>query len=205
MSEGGGLFEAIRGRRSVRKFRPDPVARETLGRLIEMAAWAPSAGNRQDWFFTVVDSADVRRRMDEAVRRRWDALVEGTGGKGTLGEAAKYVARYSDLSGAPVLILVSARRVDPLQRKLLGEAAEVAGGGILSASMAAQNLMLAAHALGLGSCCMTGPLAAGEELGRIAGLRPRQRIVCLIALGWPAEAPPAPPRRPVADISRFLP
>lgn len=199
-----GLFALIRGRRSVRRFRDEPVDRATLDRLIELAGWAPSAGNRQGWAFTVVTSVEARRRMAEAVRRRWESVLAESGGRGTVSELAGYVARHSDVSGAPALILVSARRVDALQRRLFGDAAAVASGGIASAAMAAQTLMLAAHALGLGSCCMTGPLIAGDELGRIAGLGPREEIVCLVALGRPAEIPAAPARKSAAEIARFI-
>jgi nitroreductase len=198
------LAAAIRGRRSVRRFREDAIDRPALEALIESASWAPSAGNRQDWIFTVVRSPAVRRRLDEAVRRRWESLLAEVGDRGAAGDFARYVAAHSRLAHAPVLILVSARGADALGRRLFGDAAELAAGGAVSAAMAAQNLMLAAHARGLGTCCLSGPLVAADELGRLAGLPPRQRIVCLIALGRPAEAPEAPARRPVLSIARFL-
>ena len=204
MSESDDLLALIRGRRSVRRFRDEPVDRPTIDRLIEAAAWAPSAGNRQDWIFTVLTSADARRRMQEAIHRRVEAVIAESGGAGSLAELARYVGHWSDVTHAPVLILVSARDTDAIQQRLFGEAAEAAGGGLASASMAAQTLMLTAHALKLGTCCMTGPLIAAKELARIAGLPPRQRIVCLMALGHPAESPPVPPRKPVQAISRFI-
>ena len=49
------LSEAIKGRRSVRRFRPDPVQRDVIERILELAQWAPSAMNRQDWRFIVVE------------------------------------------------------------------------------------------------------------------------------------------------------
>ncbi len=204
MSTADDLFGLIRERRSVRRFRDEPVGRATLERLVELASWAPSAGNRQDWLFTVVTSPKTRSEMAAAVRRRWEEILAESRESGVVEEAARYVSRYSDISGVPVVILVSARGVDAVQRRMLGEGADLAGGGFTSAAMAAQNLMLAAHALGLGSCCMTGPLAAGEELHRIAGLDRRQRIVCLVVLGQPTEIPPAPKRKPVPEIVRFL-
>jgi nitroreductase len=69
--------------------------------------------------------------------------------------------------------------------------------------MAAQNLMLAAHALGLGSCCMTGALAARGELGEILELARKYEIICLIAVGWPDESPAPPARKPLTEVARF--
>jgi nitroreductase len=87
---------------------------------------------------------------------------------------------------------------------MLGDLAFATVGSFASAAMAAQNLMLAAHALGLGTCCMTGPLAANDELHTIAGLAGKQELVCLIAVGWPAETPVAPGRKPREMIAREL-
>lgn len=203
MSEGDSFLSVVRGRRSVRRFRTTPVDKERILRLIEAAEWAPSAGNRQDWFFSVVTSPNVKRRMAEAVARRWKAIVDANRTSGSIEEVERYVAHFDDFAEAPAVILVSARRPDAFQQHLLGNDASATFGAICSAAMAAQNLMLAAHVMGLGSCCMTGALAAREELGEIAELGPKREIVCLIAVGWRDEAPPAPNRKPASEIARF--
>lgn len=198
------LAAVIRGRRSVRRYRPDPVPRELLAELLELAAWAPSAGNRQSWQFTVVSSGQVLARMAAAVRARWEGILEANRGHGFAAEFEKYSATFSWFDRAPAAVVFSAREADGIQRQMLGDAATAAGGGATSAAMAAQTFMLAAHARGLGSCCLTAPLAAAKELGESIGLKRRQEIVCLVAVGWPAEAPPAPPRRPLEEIARFV-
>jgi len=71
MTESDVLFDIIRGRRSIRRFLEKPVPAELLERLMEAACWAPSASNRQDWFFTVVTSVSTKRKMAQAVRARW--------------------------------------------------------------------------------------------------------------------------------------
>ncbi|MBC7107090.1 MAG: nitroreductase family protein, partial [Firmicutes bacterium] len=60
------ILEAIRRRRSVRRYRPDPVERETVDRLLDAARWAPSAGNLQPWFFYVVTEARLKRELAAA-------------------------------------------------------------------------------------------------------------------------------------------
>ncbi|MBM3334665.1 nitroreductase family protein [Candidatus Sumerlaeota bacterium] len=204
MKGADAFLSFLRERRSVRRFCSKPVPQKLLAQLVEWATWAPSAGNRQDWFFTVITSATVRREMAEAVRRRWDAIIAANRGSGVIEEVERYVEHFGDFALAPAVIVVSARAPDSVQRHLLGDAAEATTGSAASAAMAAQNLMLAAHALGLGSCCMTGALAARDELKRILGLSKRQEIVCLIAVGWPDEKPVPPPRKPVSEIGRFV-
>ena len=198
------LLELICGRRSVRRFRAEPVDRKLLARVIEAATWAPSAGNRQDWMFTVVVSEETRAAMADAVRRRWAEIVAANQGLGAIREVEAYAAGFADFARAPAVVVVSARRVDSIQKRLLGDDAAATAGGATSAALAAGNLMLAAHALGLGTCCMTGALAARAELQRVIGLGRRHEIVCLVAIGWPAETPGPPPRKPVEEVMRFL-
>ncbi len=204
MKGDGRLMDVVRGRRSIRQFSEQPVSRDELTELIGAATWAPSAGNRQDWHFTVVTSAVVRDEMLAAVRCRWAAVAEANSGRGYVQEAAAYGARYSDFGGAPVVIAISARAVDAVQQHMLGDDARVTLGSAASAAMAAQNLMLAAHAMGLGTCCMTAPVAARQALARILELGSKREIVCLVAVGRPAELPAAPPRRPVNEVVRFI-
>jgi nitroreductase len=172
--------------------------------LVEIATWAPSASNRQDWFFTAVYRESLKREMAQAVRDRWDGIVAANEGSGLAEEVRRYSPRFSAFEAAPVVIAVSARTPDSAQRHLLGEVACPTAGGAASAAMAVQNLMLAAHARGLGTCCMTGPVAARDELSRILGLGRKEEVTCLVTLGWPAESPDPPPRKPVGQVMRIV-
>lgn len=204
MSDFDTLLSYLRGRRSVREFADHPVLRERLQQVIEAAAWAPCAGYRQDWRFSVVESPEVKQALAVVVRRKWEEIVAANQGLGFAQELAEYTHTFADFVRAPVVIAVSAAKPNAVQRQLLGEAASATVGSFASAAMAAQNLMLAAHALGLGTCCMSGALAAGEEVNRVLGLGGRREVVCLIALGHPLGQPPAPERRPYHEITRYL-
>lgn len=206
MTNAEGFFELIRARRSVRRFRPEPPDRATLERLIEAASWAPTAGNRQDWLFTAVTAPELLRQMAGAVKARWAAIIEADRARGYAEGMERYAAAYAMFPSSPAVVIVSARATTHVQRHMFGEEdADVTAGGLATASMAAQNMMLAAHALGWGSCCMTGALVARAEIARLAGLSRKQEIACLVALGRPEGEPPAaPPRKPVAEIGRFL-
>ena len=205
MSQADELLELIRARRSVRRFRPEPPDRATLSRLIEIASWAPTAGNRQDWLFTAVTSPELLRQMAEAVKSRWAAIIEADRERGYAEGMERYAAAYAMFPTAPAVVIVSARATTHVQRHMFGEEADVTAGGGATAAMAAQTMMLAAQAMGLASCCMTGALVARGEIARLAGLPRKQEIACLVALGRPeGELPAAPPRKPVAEIARFL-
>lgn len=190
----------MRERRSVRVFKDEPVDEAILSRLVEMASWAPSAGNRQDWFFSVVTSPTRKAEMGQAVRTRWDEIIAANHDLGIIDEVKRYATIFDSFAQAPAVIAVSARKPDALQRHMLGDAADATVGSATSAAMAAQNLMLAAHALGLGSCCMTGALAARDDLARLIDLSGKHEIICLIALGIPANIPSAPERKPTSEI-----
>lgn len=198
------FFAVLGERRSIRRFRPDPVGRDTWQRLFEAAAWAPSASNRQDWEFIAVTSRTVIASMAQAVRARWNSLTEKAGDSGLAPELAKYSANFDWFSGAPAVVAIACRTPEAFLNHILGPAAPVVAGGRASAAMAAQNLMLAAHVLGLGSCCLTGPLAAADELGPLLGLGRRHELVCLVALGYPAEEPARPDRKGLDAIGRFV-
>ncbi|HOX07741.1 MAG TPA: nitroreductase family protein [Planctomycetota bacterium] len=205
MSSSDELLNLLRTRRSVRRFRPEPVERALLEKLVEAACWAPSAGNRQDWLFTVVTSPEVRGRMAEAVREKWRAVIDANRSQGYAEGMERYVQAYAMFPEAPAVVIVSARVPGLVQQKMYGDETHVTFGGFCSGAMAAQNLMLAAEPLGLATCCMTGALVAQPKLAELAGLGRKQEIVCLVAVGRAAgDVAAAPARKPVAEIARFI-
>ncbi len=197
------VADVMRSRRSVRRFRAEPVPNELIAQIVELATWAPSANNRQDWVFTVVTSEQVKSTMADAVRQRWATVLDENRGSGVLAEIRGYAEGFDEFARAPVVIVVAARVPGALQQRIAGEHARTTAGSFTSAALAAQNLMLAAHANGLGSCCMTGALVAESELKQIIGLSGKEEVVCLVTLGWPAEQPPPPARKPVQAVLRW--
>ncbi len=194
----------IRERRSIRKFRPDPVPEKTILELVELASWAPSAGNRQDWFFSVARSPELIRKMADLVKEKWQRIISENSSSGIIGDIVDYSANFNRFSDAPVVIAVSATTPASFEKQMLGVKAGATFGSCASAAMAAQNLMLAAELHGLGTCCLTGPLAAEDELKKLLDLKKRREIVCLVSLGYPDEHPKAPQRKNIEDIMRFL-
>jgi nitroreductase len=180
------VFEAIRKRRAVRLYRPDPVSREQVLALLDAANQAPSGLNRQPWEFMVVTNNKIRE-MGKSYHstlteylKNWD--VSPMRDFITRKDFIRFAETYG---GAPVVIVVLVK-ADPLPNFRKAD--------IESASAAMENLLLAATALGLGTCWMTGPLRDEENLRRILTIPADREIVAVTPLGYPEKVPPAPPR-----------
>jgi len=180
------VFEAIRTRRAVRRYRHDPVSREDIRTILDAANRAPSAMNRQQWEFIVVTGKKIQelgqsyRAIIEEYTKNWDPSPL----RGALSreEFLRFAETYG---GAPVVIVV-----------LTDTAAtpDFSKANIESASAAMENLLLAATALGLGTCWMTGPLKDEKTLRSILEILGDKEIVAITPLGYPREIPADQPR-----------
>ncbi|RLF13512.1 MAG: nitroreductase family protein [Thermoprotei archaeon] len=165
------LFEAIRSRRSIRRFRDEDIPEEDLKKILEAAIWAPSAGNLQPWEFIVVKNEETKRRLAmAALGQMW-------------------------MTTAPVIIVVcanlekSAWRYGTRGRELYA---------IQDTAAAIENMLLAAHALGYGSCWVGA--FDEDEVRRILNIPEGVRPVALIPIGRPAERPSPPSRIPLDRV-----
>jgi coenzyme F420-0:L-glutamate ligase/coenzyme F420-1:gamma-L-glutamate ligase len=190
--------EVLTGRRSHRRFRPEAVDDHDLRTLAEAAAWAPCAGNRRDWKLVAVRDPAAIRAAAAAVATAWEALAAAAGGAGE--EVAAYAGSFSWFAEAPALLALCARATPAWLAAGAGAAAARIAGHHASAAMAAQNLLLAAEARGLGACILTGPVAAEPALRTILALPRRHELTALIAIGHPAGEPPVPSRPPLDDL-----
>jgi len=175
-------------RRSIRKFRPDQIPDFDLERIVEAGLWAPSAMNQQQWHFTVVQSQDLLARLAEDIKGK--LLVSGIE---HLAERAG-TPGYSPLHAAPTIIVISAGAHAPCIQIDCGAAAE--------------NMALAAEALGIGSCLMAMPglLFASDEGGQWSkelGFPDGYSHMITVALGYREDDSPAPrPRKP--DVVSYV-
>lgn len=192
------LETLLRTRRTVRRYRPDPVPEPLLLRLIEAATWAPSAHNRQPWRF-VVPNATEKQRLAHAMARRLRAV------RAADGDAAEDIARDADrsiarITGAPAVVLVCLTLAEMDLYPDAERAAAERAMAIQSTAMAVQNLMLAAHAHGLGAAWMCAPLFCPDVVRGVLALPVDFEPQALIALGWPAGTPRPRGRKPVEEI-----
>lgn len=165
------LFEAIRNRRSIRKFKDEVPEDELIEKIIEGGIWAPSAGDLQSWDAVIVK--DDQTKVQIAV--------------------AAYVQEF--VAKAPVLIVMCANMANAGAR--YGERGRELY-CIQDASCAALNMMLRAYDLGLGSAWVGA--FKEEDVANELGLPAHVRPVALIPIGYPDEEVETPPRRDIKDV-----
>jgi nitroreductase len=200
---------AIHTRRSVRRYKSTPVARELILELLEAANLAPSATNRQPWEFVVVHRSHLDRleeTLKDAFRERVAAVSEEAMRRAIKdlslpeeesGDKLKALgAFYRTLGGAPVAVGVCLpREKDPWVWK----------NNISDAAAAIENLLLAAWGSGLGTCWMTGPLKGRADMIAAFLEVPQDReLVAIVTLGYPDHQPPMPPKKDVAQKTRWI-
>jgi nitroreductase len=180
------LFEAIQKRVSVRNFRSDPIPQQDLEQILEAARLAPNAGNQQSWRFLVIqgkEKLDELRDLAWRSRKKW--LLENSYEADT-DEGMK--VHYDKLLGAPLHIIV-----------LIDLVVNYRGYAEQDGALAAENIMLAARALGYGSVMITGSVSA-ETVRKIFRVPKRYSINCIIPIGIPETWPEHKNRKPLTEL-----
>jgi len=200
------LKEAIKGRRSIRKFKPEEVPRSLMEEILEEARWSPSWGNTQPWELYVITGpplAELKRLNKEKslsgglpvpdvpMPEKWPEAMKGRYGElgrvvlDTLGiprgdkEARnRYYLGMSGLFDAPCLLVAC------IPRDLQVEYA------MLDIGLIVQSVCLLAYDRGLGSCIMAAAVVHPDLLRSIAGIPDDRRIVVGVALGYPDDSYP---------------
>lgn len=158
------VLDAIKARRSVRRFHEERIAPADIECLIEAAIWAPSGGNAQSWRFVVVQDKDRIRRL---------RMVS------------------PGMPGPPPCVIAVCQDVDLAER--LGARLGCEKLTLFDSAMAAQNLLLAAHAVGLGTCVVASFHAGGVK--DVLRLPDSIEPILLVAVGRSSEEPTPPNRR----------
>ncbi len=168
------LAEAIKGRRSIRKFKKQKVTKDTVTQLIEAASYAPSAGNIQPWHFIIARNSALKKKLAEA----------------------SYHQTHTEQ--APVIIVVCADE----KKSAMGYGNRGRTLYCLQDTAAAtQNILLTAYALGLGTC-WTGSFnedEVKEAVNAPEGVRP----VVMISVGYPDVIPKPRNRKLLSEIVHF--
>ena len=174
------LMEAIKGRRSIRKYRSDPVPELALQTVLEAIRWTPSWANTQCWEVIVIKDSATKQRLQET-------LAKGN-------PAAKAVVE------APLLLAIYGKLESSGYYK--NEVTTKFGDWFLfDLGLATQNLCLAAHDLGLGTVVVG--LFDHDATKSILGVPAGYELVTLIPLGYPAKLSSAPKRREIGEFTHY--
>ena len=183
------FFDVVLSQRATRRFSDEPVDDALVERCLDAATHAPSAENLQPWEFVVVRDPGLRQAIGELNRDAWRAggraHSEGRLPRKLLDEVDQ--GAEGGIAAAPVLVVVCGSTERALVQTLPS-----------SVYPAVQNLLLAAHALGLGSAMTTLALLKADELRTLLELPAHLQPMAIIPIGWPAT-PPGPPRREPAS------
>lgn len=174
-------------RKSVRKFLPDALSDEQIEKIRAAALTSPFAAGKKNWSLVVVSDRATIAQMSEAVKAKTAAIAE-TAREDYKSGFLRYAENFHIFADAPT-VFVPTFRVQPSLSIIMGEQ----GGEIgayerenfaKSISCVAMLVLLAAKSLGLGSCYMTGPLLAGEELMKIVRVPRGHEIGAIIPVGY---------------------
>ncbi len=179
------LDEAIKGRRSIRSYRDDPVPEELIRDVIEAATFAPSAKNGQQWRFTVL-TGNAKKELTDLFRRELETLSKKIG----LKNMGSSLGSCSIMEKAPVVIMV-------WNAGEMGWETE-----IHSVAAAIQNMLLKAYGLGLGSLWIGDIFYAHEALEQ--HFNNSWKLTAAVVLGWPNHNPQPSPRKSVDDVTEFM-
>jgi coenzyme F420-0:L-glutamate ligase/coenzyme F420-1:gamma-L-glutamate ligase len=174
------------GRRSIRQYTLAPVPADLVEQVLDAAMTAPSAHNRQPWRFAVLTAAGAKERLATAMgeRLRADRARDGDPAEMIEQDVARSVRR---ITGAPVAVVVCLTMEDmdvyPDARRAAAEQQMAVQG----TAMAMQNLLLAAHAAGLGASIMCAPLFCPDSVRAALALPPQWQPQALVTLGYPAN------------------
>ncbi len=211
-----GLEKLIKGRRSIRKWRPEDVSDELLKRAVELAVWAPNGGNYQGWQFIVVKNKGLITKMADSLQNVIDKVASWPEARSWPEEMNRYKKNGAFFRNAPVCIGVFMTEYQSLMDRILKtrevfdpEAMEIlsfrrsAPTGIQSAAAAVTTMLLVFHRLGLGACWLGAPLHAKRQIETLLDVPKNFALIGLVAVGYPDELPEIG-RRPIEQALRFI-
>jgi F420 biosynthesis protein FbiB-like protein len=200
MTNAMGVFESlVKGRRSIRRYEARLVEQQTIEALLEAGTWAPSAHNRQPWRFAVITDSAARetlaRRMGDRLRQA--RLADGDDPRDVEVDATRSYAR---ITSAPLVMVAFLSMEDmDVYPDAERQSAEYLM-AVQGVAMAVNNILVAAHAAGLGACWMCAPLFCSDAVVGAVGAPRHWQAQALLTLGYPASKGKPPVRRPLSDV-----
>ncbi len=214
------LFTLIQSRRSVRLWQDKPVPEEQLLKAIEMATYAPNAGNQQNWFFYLILNKNTIQSVADAVQESANyiaSLPETAGFNETALRMIKGAAFFRNAPAgiamacshyqSPVDRLLSAiEKSDPNNNRAtqMRQWRNTSNARIQSAASAIGYLLLILHQMGLGAVWMTGPMQAKGAIEKILKVPAERDLIAYIPVGFPAETPALRIRKPVQEVCEII-
>ena len=200
--------DAIRHRRSIRRFLPDPVPTTTIREMLTLASLSPCVGNRQMWRYIVVTEPPLRQMLARTVERQLDAMETWPELANELQRLRVWRESSLFFADAPVVIFVihTGYRI-PFDAAMTAhgvkfyEVHDLLGyPDVQSIAGMIAYLTLLAEDRGLGSCWLTNLLVDQKDLHAVLELKTGEKIMAAVALGKPADFPIPKPRKAIDEL-----
>jgi nitroreductase len=207
----GDILEVIRTRKSIRRYKPDPIPDGMLDKVLEAGRWAATGENYQPWRLVVIKNQETKNKIGNLARL-------GSGSRMTawycLGEMQRRFEEIQDpVKRAEVLRFMYSGEVSefakqaPVVIAVIGTLMEGSIDVPYDLSACIENMLLEAHSLGLGACWVHGPVASTRDAAKFKKILKiptgmgEYKVIAYVALGWPAEARKHPrPKKPLEDL-----
>jgi coenzyme F420-0:L-glutamate ligase/coenzyme F420-1:gamma-L-glutamate ligase len=194
------VTDAIKTRRSIRKYSSRPVSIKILSEILKAASWAPSAHNAQPWRFIVLVNKTLKQDLAEAMANAWmtDMIKDGVPAEVRENMVKASIERFTR---APVLVVACMSMEDMI--RYTDESRQICERDLAMQSLGAamQNMLLASHSKGLGACWFCAPSFCKDTVRKLLKIPEDAEPQALITVGYAAEKPSAPPRKPLQGFS----
>ena len=205
------ILHVIKTRKSIRRYKPDPIPDELLDKVLEAARWAATGENYQPWRFIVIRNPETKKKIGDLARL-------GSGSRMTawhcLGEMQERFEGIQDpVKKAEVLRFMYSGEVSEFAKQapviiaIIGTLMEGSVDVPYDLSACLENMLLEAHSLGLGACWVHGPAVYPRVVHRLKELlkipvgMSDYKVLAIVSFGWPAEARKHPrPKKPAEEI-----
>lgn len=202
--------EVVEGRRSTRYFTDEEIPEEDIRNIVTIGTLAPNAGNLQDWRCLVLKDNSTKNEIKELVQEKLESLAKRAGKE----NPERYRNRHGSIlfAGAPVVLVFLTKpyrsAIDELLQENGYSEAEIdclrMRPDIQTISAMIQNILLASHTMGYGTCWMVAPNIARHEIENCLGIRPPWSMAAFVALGRASQTPGRSKRKPLDDVIEFI-
>jgi len=197
------LHRFLRTRRSIRRFKPDPIPESVLTAILTTATYAPSAHHRQPWRFVILADALAKTKLADAMATDFQRDLEDDGVPP--GQIQQQLQRSKDrILSAPTIVLLC---LDMTEMNVYSDRRRVKAEfrmTVQSVAAAGMQLLLAAHAEGLGGVWACWPLFAQTAIHQALHLPEVWEPQGMIFIGYPQRIPEARERKSLQDITLYL-
>lgn len=211
------LAQLIKARRSIRRWQDKNVPEELLVQAVELATWAPNAGNQQSWRFHIIVDRNTIKAIASAMQNSIDQMASWPEADAFREEINRWQKTSCFFRDAPAAITISAGQYQSLADKILSlreksdtQATVVrnwrafVSSRVQTAASAAAYLCLILHQMGLGAVWMTGISQIKGEIEKILRVPAGWDVVAFIPVGYPGSGPFTSQRKPVSEVCQVI-